>query len=125
LEGVAETSLFFCDPYRSSQKPKVEKNHTMFRDIVPKGTSFDLFTQEMVNIIFSHVNGVKRKIFYGKSPYEMFSFTYGSEVAAILGVTEIPADEVVQSPILLKRLLKSHNADNSRLDQNLQQVSNG
>jgi IS30 family transposase len=125
LEGVAETSLFFCDPYTSSQKPKVEKNHTMFRDIVPKGTSFDSFTQETVNTIFSHVNCVKRKIFYGKSPYEMFSFTYGSEVTAILGVTEIPADEVVQSPTLLKRLLKSLNADNSRLDQNLQPVSNG
>jgi hypothetical protein len=97
----------------------------MFRDIVPKGTSFDSFTQETVNIIFSHVNGVKRKIFYGRSPYEMFSFTYGSEVTAILGVTEIPADEVVQSPILLKRLLKPHNADNSRPGQNLQPAGKG
>ena len=114
LDGVAETGLFFCDPYSSSQKPRVEKNHTMFRDIVPKGTSFDPFTQEMVNIIFSHVNGVKRKIFNGKSPYEMFSFMYGDKVAAILGIAPVPADEVVQSPILLKRLLKSRLADSSR-----------
>jgi IS30 family transposase len=41
LDGVPETDLFFCDPYQSSQKPKVEKNHTLFRDIVPTGESFD------------------------------------------------------------------------------------
>ena len=114
LEGIVETGLFFCDPYCSSQKPKVEKNHTMFRDIVPKGTSFDHFTQETVNTIFSHVNGVKRKIFNGKSPYEMFSFIYGNKVAGVLGVAHIPADEVIQSPILLKRLLNPSLANNQR-----------
>ena len=41
----------------------VEKNHTLFRDIVPKGKSFDKFTQDTVNLIFSHVNSVKRKIY--------------------------------------------------------------
>jgi IS30 family transposase len=109
LDGAAETGLFFCDPYRASQKPKVEKNHTMFRDIVPKGESFDRFTQEDVNLIFSHVNGVKRKIFNGKSPYEMFAFTFGEAVAALLGIREIPASEVIQSPRLLKYLPSSKN----------------
>jgi len=100
--GEKETSLFFCDPYKSCQKPKVEKNHTLFRDIVPKGESFDDFTQETVNTIFSHVNSVKRKSLNGKTPFEMFSFTYGESVAAIFGIEPIPADEVIQSPKLLK-----------------------
>lgn len=39
-EGEKEISLFYCDPMRSSQKPFIEKNHTLFRDIVPKGSSF-------------------------------------------------------------------------------------
>ena len=125
LEGVAETDLFFCDPYRSSQKPKVEKNHTMFRDIVPKGTSFDPFTQKTVNTIFSHVNGVKRKIFNGKSPYEMFSFIYGEEITAILGIAYIPASEVIQSPLLLKRLLKSHDADDQCAGKSVPPLSKG
>ncbi len=107
-DGVAETHLFFCDPYCSSQKPKVEKNHTIFRDIVPKGQSFDHFTQETVNLIFSHVNSVKRKVLNGKSPYETFSFLYGEHIAALFGVRGIPADEVVQSPKLLKDYAKSH-----------------
>ena len=63
LNGSLETRLFFCDPLQSCQKPHVEKNHTLFRDIVPKGNSFDDFTQDTVNLIFSHINGIKRKRF--------------------------------------------------------------
>jgi IS30 family transposase len=99
--GDRETMLFFCDPYQSSQKPRVEKNHTLFRDIVPKGTSFDGFTQDTVNRIFSHVNGVKRKIFNGKTPYELFLFIYGDIITKILGIEYIPPEHVIQSPKLL------------------------
>jgi len=101
-EGVAEAELFFCDPYQSSQKPKVEKNHTLFRDIVPKGESFDHFTQETVDLIFSHVNSVKRKSLNGKTPFEMFSFAYGETLPSLFGIKEIPATNVIQSPKLLK-----------------------
>jgi IS30 family transposase len=97
-----ETFLFFCDPFQSSQKPKVEKNHTLFRDIVPKGESFDGFTQNTVNLIFSHINSVKRKSLNGKSPYEIFAFTYGVKLATLLGINLISADKVTQSPKLLK-----------------------
>ena len=97
INGNIETKLFFCEPMQSSQKPFVEKNHTLFRDIIPKGTSFDSFTQETVNLIFSHVNSVKRKIFNGKSPYEMFSFLYSKSVLSVLGISEISPDKVVQS----------------------------
>lgn len=72
INGNIESKIFFCDPMQSSQKPFIEKNHTLFRDVIPKGTSFDSFTQQTVNLIFSHVNSVKRKIFNNKSPYEMF-----------------------------------------------------
>jgi IS30 family transposase len=125
LKGAAETKLFFCDPHRAHQKPKVEKNHTMFRDIVPKGESFDNFTQECVNLIFSHVNGVKRKIFNGRSPYEMFSFTFGETVAAILGIQEIPATEVLQSHKLLKQLPSSIRSSKPRSDNRTSLKSEG
>jgi IS30 family transposase len=101
-DGEKETSLYFCDPYRSCQKPHVEKNHTLFRDIVPKGSSFDGFTQETVNLVFSHVNGIKRKSLGGKSPYEVFVFAYGETVAKVLGASHVPPERVVQSPKLLE-----------------------
>ena len=104
--GLKETGLFFCDPMQSCQKPRVEKNHTLFRDIVPKGNSFDDFTQDRVNLIFSHVNSVKRKCLNGKTPYELFSFTYGKLIADILGIELIQANQVIQSPLLLDRFTR-------------------
>jgi len=106
-EDLPETRLYFCDPYRSSQKPKVEKNHTIFRDIVPKGESFDHFTQDTVNLIFSHVNGVFRKALGGKTPYDIFSYMYGEDLPALLGISYIPAEDVIQSPLLLKNSTKT------------------
>ena len=102
VDGTIETKLFFCDPYQSSQKPKVEKNHTMFRDIVPSGTSFDNFAQRKINLAFSHINCVKRASLNGKTPYEMFTFMYGEKLANLLGIECIPATEVIQSPKLLR-----------------------
>ncbi len=97
------SKLFFCDPNTPSEKPQIEKNHTMMRDILPKGSSFDDLTQEDVNLVFSHVNAVKRKEFNGKSAYDLFCFSYSQELATVLGISYVPAEEVIQSPKLLKK----------------------
>ena len=102
-EGNLESHMFFCEPCSPHEKAHIEKNHTLFRDIVPTGTSFDEFTQETVNLIFSHVNSVKRKQFNGKSAYEMFAFSYSEKLANSLGISKIEATEVVQSTSLLKK----------------------
>lgn len=99
--GNAESHMFFCEPCSPHEKAEIEKNHTLFRDIVKNGTSFDDFTQETVNLIFSHVNAVKRKQFNGKSAYDMFSFYYSELLASALGISFVPANEVIQSPKLL------------------------
>ena len=100
-DGNQESRMFFCEPCSPYEKAEIEKNHTLFRDIVKSGSSFDSFTQETVNLIFSHVNAVKRKQFNGKSAYDMFSFYYSEELAEALGISFIPAKDVVQSPKLL------------------------
>ncbi|MFC5631262.1 MULTISPECIES: IS30 family transposase [Streptococcus] len=97
-----ELKLFFCDPNRSDQKGRIEKNHTLIRDILPKGTSFDHLTQDDINLVCSHVNSVKRAALNGKSAYELFTFTYDEELANLLGVSLIPAEDVCQSPKLLQ-----------------------
>lgn len=107
LDGTPETKLYFCDPYRSCQKPRVEKTHSIFRDIVPKGESFDDFTQDTVNLIFSHINSQKRKSLNGKTPFEMLSFLCGEDFLALLGISEIPATEVIQTDLLLKKIRKA------------------
>ena len=103
-DGNPESHMFFCEPCSPHEKAEIEKNHTLFRDIVKTGTSFDDFTQETVNLIFSHVNAVKRKQFNGKSAYDMFSFYYSEVLASALGISFVPANEVIQSPKLLSKI---------------------
>lgn len=102
-DGNKQTALYFCDPMQSSQKAKIEKNHTLFRDIVPQGESFDDFTQETINLIFSHINGVMRMYLGGKSPYGLFTFMYGQAVADAFGIRHIEPGDVIQSPKLLRK----------------------
>ena len=102
MDVRGESKLFFCDPNRSDQKGRIEKNHTLIRDILPKGTSFDNLTQEDINLVCSHVNSVKRAALNGKSAYELFTFTYGEEIPKLLGISKIPAEDVCQSSKLLQ-----------------------
>ena len=102
MDVRGESKLFFCDPNRSDQKGRIEKNHTLIRDILPKETSFDNLTQEDINLVCSHVNSVKRAALNGKSAYELFAFTYGEEIPKLLGISKIPAEDVCQSSTLLQ-----------------------
>ena len=100
--AIVESRLFFCNPNAPYEKPHIEKNHTVFRDIVPSGTSFDSFTQDTVNLIFSHVNAVKRNKFNGKSPFELFAFSYSVALANALGISYISPEKAMQNPKLIR-----------------------
>ena len=104
-EGERKGHLFYCDPMQSSQKAKVEKNHTMLRDILPKGTSFDELNQADIDLICSHINSVKRLGLRGKSSYEAFIYDYNEAIAGRLGIMRIPNDQVCQSTKLLVDIL--------------------
>lgn len=103
LEGNPESHLFFCEAYHSSEKPRVEKNHTLLRDILPQGTSFDELTQDDVNLVLSHVNGVIRKGLHGKSAFQVFTSLFSERLANILGISFVAPCDVIQSPALLKK----------------------
>lgn len=100
--GFKEASLFFCDPASPAQKPRVEKNHTLLRDILPQGSSFDTLSQQDIDLVFSHINAVLRKSLNGKSPYSLFEFTFGAALLDALGLSSISPECVIQSPRLLK-----------------------
>ena len=102
LDGTKETSLFFCDPNAPYQKPHVENNHTLLRSILPPSSSFDDLSQDDVNLVFSHLNALARKQFRGKSAFDMFTFTFSTEIANAFGISFIPASQVKLSPDLCK-----------------------
>ncbi|MBR0189552.1 MAG: IS30 family transposase, partial [Clostridia bacterium] len=101
--GERRTNVFYCDTRRSDQKGSIEVNHEFIRRISPKGKSFDGRTQQDINLMMSHINSYKRKKLNDKSPYEIFTLMYGKETAELLGIEEIPSDEITLKPSLFKK----------------------
>lgn len=56
LTGEQLSKIFYCDPYRSSQKGACERNHVFIRYIKVKGKSLDNLSQDDVELMFSHIN---------------------------------------------------------------------
>ena len=100
--GQIRTNIFYCDPQTPSQKPHVENNHNYVRDIIPNGRKLDRLTQQDLNLMFSHINSVPRKILGGRTPYDVFSFFYGEELLHKMGIERIMPDAVTLQPYLLK-----------------------
>ena len=101
-DGVIRTRIFYCNPSSPYQKGAVENNHEFIRRIIPKGKSMDELTQEKVNLMMSHINSYKRESLGDKSPYEAFKFFYGQDILDILGIVEIPANNILLKPSLLR-----------------------
>ena len=100
--GEIKGKIFYCDPQHSSQKPHVENNHILMRDILPKKLDLSFLTQEKLNTMFSHLNSAPRASLGGKTPYEVFTFLYGKKVADKLKIKQIKKDDVCLTPSLLK-----------------------
>ena len=100
--GEIRGKIFYCDPMQSSQKPHVENNHNFIRKVLPNGQGWNHLTQEKIDLMFSHINSTPRENLGGKTPYEIFSFIYGEELAHKLNIQKIAKDEVTTTPRLLK-----------------------
>ena len=108
--GDFRTNIFYCDAYQSSQKPHIENTHNYIRDIIPNEIDLTNLTQEDLDLMFSHINSTPRKIYNGKTPYEMFIFLHstednpkrGKEILDKLNIKEIKRDEVILKPYLIK-----------------------
>ncbi len=59
--GVVQTKVFYCDPMNSNQKSKCERNHELFRYVVPKGNSFNVLDKQKTELIMNNVNSYPRK----------------------------------------------------------------
>ena len=101
--GELRTHLFFCHPNRSDEKGSCERNHELFRYILPKGSSFDDLTQNDFNLITSHVNSLKRKSTDFSTPIEKFYAFFGREILDKLGISLIEPNNVILNKNLLKK----------------------
>lgn len=70
---VFRTTVYYCDPMASWQKAHIEKNHEYIRYVIPRGKSFNQYTQEDITLLMNHINSTKRMSLSGKAPYELIS----------------------------------------------------
>ena len=101
--GERRTQIFYCEPGRPDQKGSCEVNHEMIRRILPKGTSFDDFSQDDINKMMSHINSYKRKKLNNCSPLQLFRIMYGKDIAKQFGIIEINFNDINLSKNLLKK----------------------
>lgn len=102
-DNMIRTSIYYCDPMASWQKPHCEKNHEYIRKICPQGiTTFDRLTQEDVNLMMSHINSSCRESLGGLSPFALAKMMLPKELLNAFHLQEIPADEIILTPNLLK-----------------------
>jgi len=102
-KGERISRLFYCDPQAPGQKGHCENNHAIIRRIIPKGTDIGKYTQADIDLAMNHINSYGRPELSDKSPYEMFAFLYGEYLLHKLGVTQIPRNDIILKPTLLKR----------------------
>ena len=109
--GTRRTRVFYCDPMQSGQKGTLEVNHEQLRYILPKETdlrALGLVSQEALNTAMSHIASYHIKSLSGKSPIEYTKFmarTLWKKLEAF-GMIEIPEDEIILKPYLLKPFIK-------------------
>ena len=102
-DGKHRTRIFYCDPQASWQKPHIEKNHEYIRYVLPKGKSFSPYDSEDMVLLMSHINSTRREKLAYRSPFDLFKSPEQQKLVSVLGLREIPPDEINLTPRLLKR----------------------
>lgn len=101
LDDSVRTSIYYCDPGASWQKPGCEKNHEYIRKILAKGSSFDDLTQRDINKMLWHINSAARESLNGQTPFTLAQLLLNEKAFKAFGLRKIKADNVVLTPELL------------------------
>jgi IS30 family transposase len=101
--GKRRTKIFYCDPMASWQKAEIEKNHEYIRYVLPKGKTFNPYTQADMTLLANHINSTRRKSLGNRSPYEATNDEAVLRLMYLMGLYPIPADEVNLNRNLLRK----------------------
>ncbi len=101
--GTQRTYVFYCDPYVSNQKGRLEKNHEYIRYVIPKGRSMFKYTQEDINLMASHINSTARDSLNGATPFELAELLLDKKIPILTGQHKVSPDSVMLKPALIER----------------------
>lgn len=104
--GTHRTYVFYCDPYVSNQKARLEKNHEYIRYVIPKGRSMHKYTQEDINLMASHINSTARDSLNGTCPFDLATLLLDKKIPLLAGQFKVSPDEVMLKPVLIENSVK-------------------
>lgn len=104
--GTHRTYVFYCDPYVSNQKGRLEKNHEYIRYTIPKGRSMYKYTQEDINLMASHINSTARDSLNGATPFDLADLLIDKKIPLLTGQHKVSPDNVVLKPVLIENSVK-------------------
>ena len=94
VTGEVLSRVFYTRPYRSGDKGGCERNHELFRYLVPKGHGLADLMQEDINFMFSKINSYPRESLNWKTPIDVFKQSFPREILDKLQIRLIPLDEI-------------------------------
>lgn len=100
--GTHRTYVFYCDPYVSNQKARLEKNHEYIRYVIPKGRSMYKYTQEDINLLASHINSTTRDSLNGVCPFDLAELLLDKKIPLLTGQFKVSPDDVMLKPVLIE-----------------------
>lgn len=103
INNVIRTSIYYCDPMASWQKPNIEKNHEYIRYVLPKGSSFDTLNQWDATKLASHINSTARASLNGLTPIKLAQMLIDKDTVNAFGLRGIPPNDIFLTPELLKK----------------------
>lgn len=101
--GERVCHLFYCDPGKSTQKGKIEKNHVELRKVFPKSTFFSIYSQDDIDLALSHINSEPRTLLNRNCPGVVAKAFLDIKVISLNNYHFIKPDEVTLHPDLLKK----------------------
>lgn len=102
ISNFKRTSIFYCDPQCSWQKPGVEKNHEFIRYVIPKGKSMNGFSEQQIALLMNHINSTARKELNDSAPIDLANLLLPKTTIEKLDLIKILADDVCLTPKLLR-----------------------
>ena len=100
--GTQRCKVFYCDPYVSNQKGRLEKNHEYIRYVIPKGRSMYKYTQDDINLLASHINSTARDSLNGATPFDLAELLIDKKIPLLTGQHKVSPDSVMLKPALLE-----------------------
>ena len=101
--GTQRCRVFYCDPYVSNQKGRLEKNHEYIRYVIPKGRSMYKYTQADINLMASHINSTARDSLNGATPFDLAELLLDKKIPILTGQYKVSPDNVMLKPALIEK----------------------